>query len=155
MTYSLQEACDTDPAGFDRKASVGIFFVTHAQDKVTARILGLAPCGTCRICGAFLNPDGAGRSLLFRKVLACYALMFNLPLVPHYLSQTVLSSVDRIMIRDMVGKSEAGIYNLAYQISLLMTLFNTALSSDPESVDLSEDKGGKGKRGFRGLLFWR
>jgi len=40
----------------------------------------------------------------------------------------VLSSADRIMIRDMAGGSQAGIYSLAYQLSLIMTLFNTALS---------------------------
>lgn len=53
--------------------------------------------------------------------------MYNLPLIPHYLSQTVLSSADRIMIKDMVGEGEAGIYSLAYSISLIMTLFSTAL----------------------------
>ena len=31
------------------------------------------------------------------------------------------------MINDMVGVDEAGIYSLAYSISLIMTLFNTAL----------------------------
>ena len=53
--------------------------------------------------------------------------MFNLPLVPHYLSMSVLSGADRIMIRNMVAAREAGIYNLAYNISLIMTMFNTAL----------------------------
>ena len=54
--------------------------------------------------------------------------MFNLPLIPHYLSQTVLNGADRIMIQNMVGDEAAGIYGLAYSISLVMTLFNTALS---------------------------
>ena len=53
--------------------------------------------------------------------------MFNLPLIPHYLSQIVLNSADRIMISSMVGESEAGIYSLAYSLSSIMTLFNTAL----------------------------
>ncbi|MCD8366369.1 MAG: oligosaccharide flippase family protein, partial [Clostridiales bacterium] len=57
-----------------------------------------------------------------------YAVRFNLPLIPHYLSQTVLNSADRIMINSMIGSDKAGIYSLAYSISLIMTLFNTALS---------------------------
>ena len=37
------------------------------------------------------------------------------------------------MIGDMVGDYEAGIYNLAYQVSMVMTLFNTAIAqtTDP------------------------
>lgn len=56
-----------------------------------------------------------------------YALKFNIPLLPHYLSLTLLSSSDRIMIGRMVGDEQAGIYNLAYSVSLIMTMFNTAL----------------------------
>ena len=56
-----------------------------------------------------------------------YALGFNLPLIPHYLSTTILSSADRIMIGDMVGKSEAGIYSVAYSIGMVCTLFSQAI----------------------------
>ena len=109
------------------KPAVGIFFVMHAQDKVTARILGLALVELAAYTGLFFIQMSRGRVFYSAKFWR-HALMFNLPLIPHYLSQTVLSSADRIMIRDMVGGSAAGIYSLAYQISLIMTLFNTALS---------------------------
>ena len=123
---------------------MGIFFVTHAQDKVTARILGLALVELVGYVGLFIVQMARGRVFYSGKFWR-YALMFNLPLVPHYLSQTVLSSVDRIMIRDMVGKSEAGIYNLAYQISLLMTLFNTALSQTLSPWIYQKIKAGKAR----------
>ena len=126
------------------KPAVGIFFVTHAQDKVTARILGLALVELVGYVGLFIVQMARGRVFYSGKFWR-YALMFNLPLVPHYLSQTVLSSVDRIMIRDMVGKSEAGIYNLAYQISLLMTLFNTALSQTLSPWIYQKIKAGKAR----------
>ena len=109
------------------KPAVGIFFVLHAHDKVTARILGLALVEIVAYTGLFFVQMARGRVFYSAKIWR-YALMFNLPLIPHYLSQTVLSSADRIMIRDMAGGSQAGIYSLAYQISLIMTLFNTALS---------------------------
>lgn len=56
-----------------------------------------------------------------------YALNFNLPLVPHYLSQTVLSQADRIMIDDLCGKTDAAIYSLAYSIGMVCTLFSQAI----------------------------
>ena len=56
-----------------------------------------------------------------------YALAFNLPLIPHYLSTTILSSADRIMIGDMCGKTEAAIYSVAYAVGMVCTLFSQAI----------------------------
>ena len=55
-----------------------------------------------------------------------YALLFNLPLIPHYLSQTILNQADRLMIKALVGTDKAGIYSLAYSIAMLMVIINTA-----------------------------
>lgn len=65
--------------------------------------------------------------MLFSTKYWRYALAFNLPLVPHYLSTTVLSSADRIMIGNMVGNSEAAIYSVAYAIGMACTLFSQAI----------------------------
>ena len=109
------------------KPVIGIFFVIHADDKVTARILGLAIAELAGYSGMFFIQMRRGKQFFSGKYWK-HALMFNLPLIPHYLSQTVLNSADRIMIRDMVGASEAGIYSLAYSISRIMLMFNTALT---------------------------
>lgn len=105
---------------------VGIFLVTHANDKVTARILGIALVDLVAYVGLFIIQARRGRSL-FSKKFWKYAVLFNLPLIPHYLSVNVLSSADRIMISNMVGASQAGIYSLAYSISQVMMMFNAAL----------------------------
>ena len=49
-------------------------------------------------------------------------------LIPYFLSTTVLNQADRIMINNMVGSAEAGIYSVAYAIAMLMLLVNTAIS---------------------------
>ena len=43
-----------------------------------------------------------------------YAVLFNLPLIPHYLSLHILNHMDRIQIEWIVGASAAGIYSVAY-----------------------------------------
>ncbi len=108
------------------KPTVGIFLVLHAQDKVTARILGITLVEILGYFWMYVVLLKRGKVLISKRYWL-YALGFNIPLVPHYLSQVVLSGADRIMIKSMVGSSEAGIYNLAYSVSLIMTLFNTAL----------------------------
>lgn len=57
------------------------------------------------------------------------SLTFVIPLIPHYLSQRILSQSDRIMIRNMIGSSFAGIYSLAYSVGMLLSVLNSALDS--------------------------
>ena len=110
------------------KPIIGIIFVKLATDKVTARILGLVLVELCVYLFLFISQMRRGK-VFFDKKYWKYAVALCIPLVPHYLSQTVLNSADRIMISNMVGDSEAGIYSLAYSISQIMILFNTALMS--------------------------
>lgn len=108
------------------KPVVGIIFVQCSTDKVTARILGLALVELIGYTGLFVAQMKKGKRF-FSKRFWKYALGFNIPLIPHYLSQAVLNSSDRIMVKSMVGDAEAGIYSLAYSISSIMIIFNTAL----------------------------
>lgn len=47
---------------------------------------------------------------------AKYAVRYSIPLIPHGISQVVLSQFDRIMIKSMVGSAQAGIYSFGYTI---------------------------------------
>lgn len=108
------------------KPALGVLLVIHSDDKVTARILGLALVELIVYTGLFFYQMRRGRQFFSWKVWK-YALAFNLPLIPHYLSGSILNTADRIMIEKMVGASAAGIYTLAYSVSLIMTLFNTSM----------------------------
>lgn len=108
------------------KPIIGIIFVVLADDKVTARILGLALVELVAYGWMFFVQMRRGKKF-YDKFFWKHALLFNLPLIPHYLSLTVLSSADRIMIDNIIGSDEAGIYSLAYSVSQIMTIFNTSL----------------------------
>lgn len=108
------------------KPVLGIILVKQAEDKVTARILGLALVELIGYAWLFFQQLREEKRFCSVRYWT-YALRFNLPLVPHYLSHTVLNNADRIMIQRMVSDSAAGIYSLAYSLSMIMTLFNTAL----------------------------
>lgn len=106
---------------------LSVYLVLHAEDKVTARILGLLISELIGYTGLFYAQMRRGKTFYSGRYWK-YSIIFALPLIPHYLAQIVLASSDRIMIQRLVGESEAGIYSLAYTISSVMTLFNTALS---------------------------
>ena len=105
---------------------VQIALMQFMSDKVNARIVGMVLVNILFYPMLFIKHMLKGK-VFFSKAVWKYALVFNIPLVPHYLSQSILNSADRIMIERMIGTGEAGIYNLAYSISQIMTVFNSAL----------------------------
>ncbi len=76
-----------------------------------------------------------------------YALKFNLPLIPHYLSSTLLNSSDKLMIDSMIGTAQAGIYGIAHSITGLIGLVTQAINSALIPFTLQSIK----KKNFAGL----
>ncbi len=109
--------------------ALGVVLVQLAEPaaKATARILGILIVNLAAYTWCFFVQMKRGK-VFYSKKYWLYALKFNLPLIPHYLSQTVLYSSDRIMIARFIGEDAAGIYSLAYSVAALMTMFNTALN---------------------------
>ena len=109
--------------------AIGIVLVqlSDAAYKATARIMGMVIVNIAAYTWCFFVQMKRGKKF-FSKKYWLYALKFNLPLVPHYLSQTLLYGSDRIMISRYVSESAAGIYSLAYSVAVIMTMFNTAIT---------------------------
>ena len=61
-----------------------------------------------------------------------YALKFNLPLIPHYLSSNLFHSSDKLMIKWMYGKDRGnalvGIYSIAHSITGLISVITQAIN---------------------------
>lgn len=65
--------------------------------------------------------------LAYNKEYWKYSLSYNIPLIPHYLSQQVLNQSDRIMIGNICGKPDAAVYSLAYQVAVAMQIITNAV----------------------------
>lgn len=63
----------------------------------------------------------------FKKGYVKYALKYSLPVVPHGISQVLLSQFDRIMIRNMAGEEKAGIYSFTGNISSIMKVITSSV----------------------------
>ena len=107
---------------------VGILFVVMASDKVLARVLSfvLVEAAFAVVLAAFMLKCSRR---LFKWDYWKFTLLFNIPLLPHYLSQVVLSSSDRIMIANLCSASDAGVYSIAYSVGMIMTLLTNSLNS--------------------------
>ena len=67
---------------------------------------------------------------IFDKRIWQYALLFALPLIPHYLSNIVLNQSDKIMISKFCGVEAVAFYGVAYSIgSILRVLIDAIIAS--------------------------
>lgn len=107
---------------------IGIIAVNFSEEKGIARILSLCfvnmATGFVFYCMNFIK----GKRF-YDKEYWKFALLFNVPLIPHYLSAIVLSSSDRIMISRMVGNYAVAFYSVSYNIGLLMHIVVTSINA--------------------------
>ena len=100
-------------------SEAGIFL--FPKNKVAARIIGAnvvtlvlgMGCYVSELCKSDRKPKVA-----YWK----YAVLYNLPLIPYFLSSYVLSSSDRLMIGYFCGEDKAGIYGIAYTMSAVVNI---------------------------------
>lgn len=107
---------------------IGIISVMSTTYKAEARVLSFVLVQV--VLGLYFYIRAFIKGKCFFDVFFWrYALKFNIPLVPHYLSMTILNQSDRIMIDKMVGTSEAAIYGIAYTLAMMMTIITGAINS--------------------------
>lgn len=59
---------------------------------------------------------------------AKYALILAVPLIPHVLAGTILGSSDKVMITKYCGDEYTALYNLAYTISMIITMIAASIN---------------------------
>lgn len=112
------------------KPLLGIICILQVDQtqQAEARILSTAAVNLILFTGLYLSIFKKGRQF-FNKKYWLYALRFNIPLLPHYLSQIVFNQADRLMINSLCGPSEAAYYTVAYTIAMVLQILNTSVSA--------------------------
>lgn len=108
--------------------AIGVITVLNTAYKAEARVLSYVLVQVCIGLIFYIYNIFRGKTLYVKQYWK-FALLFNIPLIPHYLSSTILNQVDRIMISRMIGKSEAAIYSVAYNVGSMMTIIITAINN--------------------------
>lgn len=101
-----------------------ICILKFPEHKIEARIFSLVAVETMGYSYLLFTQLKRGRHYIDRRYWK-YALMYVLPLIPHYLSQRILNQSDRVMIEVMVNTSSAGIYGLAYSAGTILNMLIT------------------------------
>jgi len=80
------------------------------------------------VCVAYFKKRGL-LTLNFKKHYMMTGILFGLPLILHTVGKFVINQSDRIFIAKMVSIEEAGIYNIGYQVGMVMLLLVTAVGN--------------------------
>lgn len=67
--------------------------------------------------------------VFFDKYSWKFAFSYGVPLLPHYVSQFILSSSDRLMISYMCGKKDVALYSVAYAVGSMIGSFTYAINA--------------------------
>lgn len=65
----------------------------------------------------------------YKKDYWKFGIIYSLPIIPHGISQVLLSQFDRIMIRSMVSDSATGIYSLAANLKIILNVISESIST--------------------------
>ncbi|MBP5608034.1 MAG: oligosaccharide flippase family protein [Lachnospiraceae bacterium] len=105
---------------------IGIAAVFFMQEnKAEVRFFSVVLVETITYGGFFFYLVNKGR--FYDKKLWGYFLTLNIPLIPHYLTGIILNQTDRIMIKSLVGDSEAGIYGLGHNWAWMLFMITSAV----------------------------
>lgn len=58
-----------------------------------------------------------------------FAFLFNLPLIPHYLSSYLLGSADKIMISSLINDSATAYYSVAHSVAAVVLIIWSAVNA--------------------------
>ena len=58
-----------------------------------------------------------------------YGLKYSLPIIPHGISQVLLSQFDRVMVQKIISSSAAGIYSFSYNMGIIVQTIATSLDT--------------------------
>lgn len=103
-----------------------ILLTRHPENRVLYRILGQIITIVVVYTILFIVIMRKGKTVVNRDYWS-YSVKYNLPLIPHYLSQQVLGQSDRIMINNMCGASQTAYYSVAYQLSMVLNILTSAI----------------------------
>ena len=109
-------------------AFLGVFAVTFISPTASSRAVSDVMVLTVIGFILYISVFRKGK-VFYDKKIWLFSLGFCVPLMPHYLSEFILQSSDKIMINYLCGSSDVALYSVAYSAGSLVTLVTNSINS--------------------------
>ena len=118
---------------------LAVFFVRPtAEMRAIASVVVTIVLGMFLYCSIFRH-----KKKFYEKKVWKFAIGFSVPLLPHYLSEFILQSSDKIMINYFCGASDVALYSVAYAVGSVITLVTSAIDSSFAPYQYQKIKSGE------------
>ena len=105
--------------------SIALIFAMP-EEKAFAKILGTVLPGLIVGAWCYITLLCRGK-VLYNKEYWIYALKIGLPMIPHGLALVLLNKIDSVMIQQMCGETDTGIYTTGYSFAILLSVITNAI----------------------------
>lgn len=122
-----------------------------SQNKAIAKVIGSGLWGIIIGVAILILLVYKGKKL-YHKEYWKYALKFNVPLLPHYLSSVMLNSADKLMLDGMFNAAAVGLYSIAHSITGVVGLITGAINNSLIPYTLQAIKKGTIKKLYNVIL---
>jgi O-antigen/teichoic acid export membrane protein len=95
------------------------------QGRIQAQVIAF---GAFAVFGLFLLYHNGWIRIKVDKEYIKNALNFGVPLIPHALSGTIKTMVDRVMITSMVSVASTGLYSVGFQIGMIIGILEDSFN---------------------------
>lgn len=136
---------------------IGIVLALNFENRLLMKILSFTIIQCC-ICGFIYIMYFVKGKKFFNKEYWSYALKFNVPLIPYFLSQIILSHSDKLTIEYFFGEGKVGIYSLCFTIGSLLIIISSSINASfvpwtYRKLEQSDFKSVQNKTNFLLMLF--
>ncbi|MBR1658523.1 MAG: oligosaccharide flippase family protein [Synergistaceae bacterium] len=110
---------------------VPLYFVAFVSNSAKTKVAVTLICGVLFSVPFYISSLVSGGMVRERKFFLDnlrFCLTFQTPLVVHSLSFLILGQSDRMMISEMVGRSEAAIYSVSYSLAVVVSIFQSSIN---------------------------
>ena len=108
--------------------SILLMLTLFRSDMAMGRIVGVTAAGLAVSIVIMAMQYRQHKPTLYHPFFR-FGLKYSFPIIPHGISQVLLSQYDRIMIRNIIGDSAAGQFSLAANLKLVLTIITTAIAT--------------------------
>lgn len=121
---------------------IGVLLLSDtAEGRLIPQTLVVVAIGICVYIAVFKNNKS-----FYDKGMWSFSISFCVGLMPHYLSEFILQSSDKLMINYMCGSKDVAIYSIAYSVGTLINLVTSAINSAFAPYQYQQIKGGNYKQ---------
>lgn len=109
-------------------AVFGVIAVLASEDKGVARVLSCVLAQFCVGIVIYVRLMLKGHKFICKDYWE-FAVLFNIPLIPHYFSTYIVEQSDKIMIQKMISMSASALYSVAYAVGGIVKIFSSSVAN--------------------------